>query len=201
MSDSDTFSAMPTADMMRRTTPASSFRAWRPRANAAAPTPTSAGVLGITRTMRVPSGQSAAMVSIATPAAMETTRWSAVSKRPTSRSTGATYCGLTARMTTSLARTSSELSVVTTPTKGARASRVAGVASATSTLSFSAAPLLIRPLARLDPIMPPPMKPTRCASGASPPPPAPPPAPPLIVASLSPTAHRVPTAPCERRTV
>ncbi len=68
---------------------------------AAAPAPTSAGVLGMARTTGVPGASAASMRASVTPAAMDSTRPTSRSAR--SRQTASTWSGLTATTTPSAA--------------------------------------------------------------------------------------------------
>ena len=67
---------------------------------AVAAAPTSAGVLGMVRTMRAPLGRAAAIVSVRTPAATEITSFWALTTGAHSASALAMACGLTARINT-----------------------------------------------------------------------------------------------------
>ncbi len=131
-------------------------------AYADAPSPTRAGVLGITRTIRPFAPNPSSIAAIVTPAATETTRCSAVTAGRSSWNTSRMFCGLTARTSTSLSRATSRFeSKMPMPVSDCKAVRAAGSGSLAQIASVGASPARIIPLIKAVAIFPEPMKPQR----------------------------------------
>ena len=126
-----------------------------PGAIAAMPSPTEAGVFGMTRMTSVPFGRAFSSVSIVTAAAIERTRRGAC--RDNSSSTEGTTFGFTATMTRSASPASPPSLETETPYRAAFSSEAARECSFTKTSSFFHKPLARQPERIAPPIAPHPM--------------------------------------------
>jgi len=110
MRSSLTTTVRPRASKISRAADRSAPEAASPAASAAAPSPTRAGVLGMTRTMGTPFFRRSAMNRMGMPAAMETTSFLRSMTGASSPRTSPIPCGLTARITMSASRAAFRLS-------------------------------------------------------------------------------------------